>query len=74
MDVRSYRKTDCNSVHFLMRIKFKPKISVFVIRSGKKLEGYDITKLNQTSVSLKYREEINKLLEENPGACSGTVG
>jgi hypothetical protein len=59
MDVRSCRRADCNSDHFLVQIKFKPKISVFGIRSVEKMERYDITKLNQTGVSLKYRKEIN---------------
>jgi endonuclease/exonuclease/phosphatase family metal-dependent hydrolase len=38
MDVRSRIRADSNSDHFLVRIKFKPKISVPGIRSGKKFE------------------------------------
>lgn len=57
MNVRSCKRNDCNSDHFLVQIKLKPKILITGIRSGKKNERYYITKLNETSVSLKYREK-----------------
>jgi len=57
MNVRSCKRNNCNSDHFLVQIKLKPKILITGIRSSKKTERYDITKLNQTSVSLKYREK-----------------
>lgn len=57
MNFRSCKRNDCNSDHFFVQIELKPKILVTGIRSGKKTERYDITKLNQTSVSLKYREK-----------------
>jgi hypothetical protein len=66
LGVRSYSRADCNYDHFLVHIKFKPKISVFGIRSGKKIKIYNITKLNQKHASLKYREEMNKLLLKKP--------
>jgi hypothetical protein len=56
MNVKSCKRNDCNSDHFLVQIKLKPQTLVNGIRSGKKTEKYDITKLNQTSVSLKYRQ------------------
>jgi hypothetical protein len=45
MNVRSWKRNDCNSDHFLVRIKLKPKILVRGIRSGKKTGRYGITKL-----------------------------
>jgi len=56
-NVKSCKRNDCNSDPFLVQIKLKPKILVTGIRSRKKTERYDIRKLNQTSVSLKYRQK-----------------
>jgi hypothetical protein len=65
MDVRSYRRADCNSDHFLVRIKFKPKTLVSEIRPDRKIKRYDLTEFNEKSVLLKYREAIHKLLQES---------
>jgi hypothetical protein len=45
MNFRSCNRNDCNSDHFLVRIKLKPKILVRGIRSGKMTKRYDTTKL-----------------------------
>jgi hypothetical protein len=49
IDVWSDRRADCNSDHFLVQVKFKPKIFVFGIRSDKKMKR-SVTKLMQTGM------------------------
>ena len=40
MNVRSCKRNDYNSDHFLVQIKLKPKILITGIRSGKKIERH----------------------------------
>jgi hypothetical protein len=63
MDVRRYRKVDCDSDQFFVQIKFKLKSRV--IWKEIRPEDQKIYHKTYTRISLKYREEI-KLLEKKP--------
>jgi hypothetical protein len=63
IDVRSCRGADCDTNHFLVRIKYRQRISNYRRISGARMEKYDVGKLKDEKTLKKYHEEIGKLLE-----------
>jgi cell fate (sporulation/competence/biofilm development) regulator YmcA (YheA/YmcA/DUF963 family) len=63
IDVRSCRGADCDTDHFLVRIKYRQGISNYRRISGARKEKYDVGKLKDEKTLKKYHKEIGKLLE-----------
>jgi hypothetical protein len=63
IDVRSCRGADCDTDHFLVRIKYRQRISNYRRISGERKEKYDVEQLKDERTLKKYYEEIGKIME-----------
>jgi hypothetical protein len=55
IDVRSYRGADCDSDHCLVKIKYRPKITVANKSTGTRSMRYNTEKVKDIKVSQEYK-------------------
>ncbi|PSN34558.1 hypothetical protein C0J52_16762 [Blattella germanica] len=65
-DVKTCRGADFDSDHFLIRIKFKPRISGAKRNTNQIRQKWDVAKFNNPGVVHSFRDEMRKILEERP--------
>ena len=67
MNVKNCRGEDCESNHFMVRIKFKTEGLQLQKRTKRqKLQIHNVAKLKNMEVSIRYCEEIKEFFEDKP--------
>ena len=64
LDVRSLRGADCDSDHFMVRVKYRSKLSTLPAHQSEKRKKYDIGKLKDITVANEYRQTIEDKLDD----------
>mgnify|MGYP000153190231 CR=1 FL=1 len=64
LDVRSQRGADCDSDHFMVRIKYRARISMLQRFKGQKTQKYDVNKLKNIELAKEYRRTIEQQLDQ----------
>lgn len=65
MDVRTCRGADCDSDHFLVKIKYRQRISRMKNELGKKREKFMVSKLTKDDTARdQYQAKVSELLQE----------
>jgi hypothetical protein len=58
IDVRSYRGADCDSDHFMVKIKYRPKIAILNKSTGGRNTRFDTQKFKYVSIYKDYQSTI----------------
>jgi hypothetical protein len=69
MDVKTYRGPNCDSDHYLVRVKIRQLINVTNEGRYKKPIKWDVNKLREPQIRRQYEQEIyNKIDEIEPSS------
>lgn len=60
-DIRSQRGVKCDSYHFMMRIKYRPKITILFKHQCTGRLRFDISKLQDGTCVKEYHNSIKKI-------------
>jgi hypothetical protein len=66
LDVKSCRGADCDSDHYMVKIKYRQRISTIGKLSTQKSTKYDVENLKEGTKTKEYRNEIEDLLQVLP--------
>jgi hypothetical protein len=63
IDVRSYRGADCDSDHFMLKIKYRPKIAILNKSTGGRNTRFDTEKFKHVSIYKNYQSIIKEHID-----------
>jgi hypothetical protein len=67
MDVKTYRGPNCDSRHYLVRVKIRQPINVTNEGRYKKPIKWDVSKLREPQIRRQYEQEINMRFRSHGG-------
>jgi hypothetical protein len=73
IDGKSCGGADCYSDHYMVRIKYRPRIATSGRMAGQKCDRYEVTKLHNAGTALDCKAEVGKLLQESPNKPDGEM-
>jgi hypothetical protein len=62
MDVRSCREADCDSDHYMVKVKLQQRIAAIGKTKGQKSIKYNMDKLKNVFTAWEYKKEIEEYL------------
>jgi hypothetical protein len=74
LDVKSCRRADCDSDHYMVKIKYRQRISTVGKLSTQRSIKYNVENLKEGNNAKEYRSKIEELLQILPNTEDQQVG
>jgi hypothetical protein len=73
LDVKSCRRADCDSDHFMVKIKYRQRTSLIGKSKAQRCTELNVDNLRNGITAQEYRNEVEDLLQTLPDAENQTV-
>ena len=68
LDMKSCREADCDSDHYMVKIKYRQRISVYGKANTQSIIKFNIDNLNEGTNAKEYRKKVEELLQTLPNS------